>query len=202
MDAQAILSLVVGAFAACTPTFWIVIKWLAPRVDKLFTAITEFVDRLKTQHIILERYAAVTQQLANVVAEQQTSLTKGRWLTLIVDDSAISRHTLWSICEELSKDFKLVVKDVDCLADVYEHLAYCSLIILDVMMRDCDEETANAFISAAKPCDVIIYTGTIESQAGAEKFPEAKAVIGKTTTFEETLRIVKSVLAKQRKEGK
>ena len=199
MDANAIIAMITAIGATISGIAWPVLRWLAPRADNLFKVAQTFIEKLQTQHIILERYSAVTVILSEIVAAQQEILTKGRWLTLIVDDSSVSRRLMWALCESLASDFKLTVADVDSLAEAYKRLAYSKLILLDVFMHDCDPVRAAAFIIAAQPCPVIVITG--DDSLELKDFPKAAGLLHKSDTLDAMQAVVRAVLSNERIPG-
>lgn len=194
MDVQTILAIVAGIATPLGAAIWPIVRWLEPRLSDIFTKFSSLLSQLETQHQILDRCSNTQNVMAEVIAAQQNTITKGRWLTLIVDDSAVTRRLLLGVLSGIAADFHLTVKDVNSLSAAYEHLPFCNLIILDVYMSDCDEDRARAFIEAAKPCPVIIYTGTdVESIEGAQ------ATITKDTPIDELIKTIKDVYTRVRK---
>ena len=197
MDANTIMTWVITvAIPSVCAGGWAVICWIAPRVDALYKDSRALLEKLQTQHLILERYSAVSSILSEIVAAQQEVITKGRWLTLIVDDSSVSRRLMWALCESLASDFKLTVADVDSLAEAYKRLAYSRLILLDVFMHDCDSVRAAAFIIAAQPCPVIVITG--DDSLELKDFPKAAGLLHKADTLVTMQSTVRAVLANER----
>ena len=169
---------------------WRIIVWAKPHVEGMITDLRNLIANLSDQHEILERLATANSVQMDLIAAQNRQITQGRWLTLIVDDSSISRKLLLKICAEVAADIKLIVKDVSSLHDAYEHLPFCRLVILDVLMHDCDAERAQAFINAAAPCPVIIYSDV------PEEFSNTAGRLRKTDEFQAQVAVIRSVLAR------
>ena len=191
MDVTTFFTILLSIAAPIGGALWPIIRWLEPKLTGVFTRLNTLLERLSQQHDILDRFSSIQAVMADTIASQQSHITKGRWLTLIVDDSAVSRRLLLRICSEIASDLHLTVKDVGSLADAYEHLPFCNLVILDVLMSDCDEARAQAFVSVA-PCPVIIYSG---ADIADNAIIGASATIRKSDSLENLEKAIREALS-------
>jgi CheY-like chemotaxis protein len=194
MDLQTFFAIIAGIATPVAAGIWQIWLVLKKPILDILASFQVLLASLKDQHEVCKTLVASNAMQIDVISSQQASISKGKWLTLIVDDSPLSRRLLLQVCAEISVDIPLVVRSMTTLAEAFEYLSYSNLIILDVSMADCDTSRAKYFLDCAGLTPVIIYSG---SDYTLEDFPKAKAVICKSAGTAEIERQIREVILKQ-----
>lgn len=167
---------------------WKVIIWAKPHVEGVVISFRNLLDTHTRDHDLLDKLITSNVVQMEFISVQNRTITRGRYMILLVDDHPLARQQLMRICERV--DPTLFPKGVGTLHEAYEWVFCSKLVILDVFMVDCDEKLASAFIDLVAPVPVIVF-----SEAEAE-FPKAAGRMRKSDPPEVQAELIKTVLEK------